>query len=70
MQGNGEKTARKAGLFDTMKAVGSAFFGVRGGKAHDRDMSSLNPVHVILVGLMLAAVFVLTLVLVVRAVVG
>ena len=70
MQQNGERTGRKAGLLDTMKAVGASFFGVRGSKAHDFDMGNLNPVHVILVGIMLAAAFVLTLVLVVRAVVG
>jgi hypothetical protein len=33
-------------------------------------MSRLNPVHVILVGIMLAAVFVVTLVLIVKTVVG
>ena len=70
MQENGEKTGRKAGLFDTVKAVGASFFGVRGSKAHDFDMSNLNPVYVILVGIALAVAFVLVLVLVVRAVVG
>ncbi|GAA4416034.1 DUF2970 domain-containing protein [Quisquiliibacterium transsilvanicum] len=70
MQENGNKTGRKAGLLDTMKAVGASFFGVRGGRAHDFDMGNLNPVHVILVGIGLALAFVLTLVLVVRAVVG
>ncbi len=60
---------RKASLLDTFKAVGASFFGVRGGKAHERDMASLNPVHVIVVGLVLAAVFVLTLILIVSAIV-
>jgi hypothetical protein len=70
MQENGDKTGRKAGLIDTVKAVGASFFGVRGSRAHEHDMSNLNPVHVILVGIALAVAFVLTLVLVVRAVVG
>lgn len=60
---------RKASLLDTVKAVGAAFFGVRGGKAHERDIANLNPVHLILVGILLAAVFVVTLLLIVRAVV-
>jgi hypothetical protein len=61
---------RKATLFDTVKAVGASFFGVRGRRAHERDMSSLNPVVVIGVGLAMAAAFVATLVLVVRLVVA
>ena len=60
---------RKASLLDTVKAVGASFFGVRGGKAHERDIANLNPVHVIVVGILLAAVFVVTLLLIVRAVV-
>jgi len=60
----------RAGLLDTVKAVGASFFGVRGSRAHERDMQQLNPVHVILVGIGLAVAFVLTLVLVVRAVVS
>jgi hypothetical protein len=53
-----------------VKAVAASFFGVRGGRAHRQDMSRLNPLHVIIVGIMLAAVFVVTLLLVARAVVG
>jgi hypothetical protein len=33
----------RASLLDTVKAVAASFFGVRGGKAHERDMSHLNP---------------------------
>lgn len=61
---------RKAGFLDTMKAVGASFFGVRGRGAHERDLARLNPVHVIIAGLLLAAVFVLTLVAIVRSVAG
>lgn len=69
--GQGQEPARgKAGFFEAVKAVGASFFGVRGGRAHRQDMARLNPVHVILVGIALAAAFVLTLVLIVRAVVG
>lgn len=61
---------RKAGFLDTIKAVGWSFFGVRGRKAHERDLARLNPVYVIAAGLLLAAAFVLVLVMVVRAVVA
>ena len=60
----------QASLLDTAKAVGASFFGVRGRKAHERDLARLNPVHVILVGVLLAAAFVLTLLFIVRLVVG
>jgi len=61
---------QKASFVDTIKAVGASFFGVRGRRAHERDLARLNPVHVIVAGLLLALVFVLTLVTIVRAVVG
>lgn len=59
-----------AGFLDTVKAVGASFFGVRGKRAHEQDMQRLNPVHVILVGILLAAVFVLTLLGIARMVVA
>jgi hypothetical protein len=70
MQEDGEATKRKAGFLETVKAVAASFFGVRGGRSHRQDMSRLNPLHVIIVGIMLAAAFVVTLLLVARAVVG
>ena len=70
MQEDGEATKRKAGFLETVKAVAASFFGVRGGRAHRQDMSRLNPLHVIIVGIVLAAAFVVTLLLVARAVVG
>ena len=69
MQEPGETTSRKAGFLETVKAVGASFFGVRGRRSHERDFAKLNPLHVILVGLAAAALFVAALVLVVKAVV-
>jgi hypothetical protein len=60
---------RKATLLDTVKAVAAAFFGVRGRRAHEQDISRLNPVVVIGVGIVLAAAFVATLITIVRLVV-
>ena len=60
---------RHASILDTVKAVAASFFGVRGGRAHEQDMARLNPIVVIGVGIALAAVFVLTLITIVRMVV-
>ena len=54
--------SRQATIWQTLKAVGWSFFGVRKGKDHEADMARLNPIHVIVAGLFLAAVFVATLI--------
>jgi hypothetical protein len=46
------------------------FFGVRRARDMGADVSRLNPVHLLIGGLLGAAVFVVTLVLLVRWVVG
>ncbi|MBU6381847.1 MAG: DUF2970 domain-containing protein [Betaproteobacteria bacterium] len=56
-------------LLKTVLAVAASFFGVRGSKAHEADMARLKPVHVIIVGLLMAALFVLSLLLIVQLVV-
>ena len=63
-------TKRRASFAQTMKAVFWSFFGVRKGRDHDQDMAQLNPVHVIIAGVLAAVLFVVTLLLIVRAVVG
>ncbi|HYF59426.1 MAG TPA: DUF2970 domain-containing protein [Burkholderiaceae bacterium] len=60
----------KAGIVATVAAVAASFFGVRGRGAHERDMSTLNPVAVIATGVALAAAFVAVLVLIVKWVVA
>ncbi len=64
-----DPTQRKASLIDTVKAVGASFFGVRGRKAHEADVAKLNPIVVIAVGIALTALFVLTLLTIVKMVV-
>lgn len=61
---------REPGVLATIKAVGASFFGVRGGKAHASDVTRLNPVVVIAVGVALAAVFVVVLVVVASVAAG
>jgi hypothetical protein len=62
--------ARKAGFLQTMRAVLWSFFGVRKRAAYEQDAAQLNPVHVIIAGVIAAIIFVLVLVMVVRFVVS
>lgn len=57
---------RKVSFGATMKAVFWSFFGVRKGKDYASDSANLNPVHVIIAGLIGAAIFIGVLVMVVR----
>ena len=61
---------RKASFGATLKAVFWSFFGVRKKSDYEKDAQQLNPVHVIIAGLLGAAIFVATLLLLVRSVVG
>ena len=61
---------RTASFFDTIRAVGASFFGVRGRRAHERDMARLDPARVVVAGLLAAAVFVLVLVALARLAAG
>ena len=61
-----DAVARKGSLGQTMKAVAWSFFGVRRSSGYARDVNQLNPVHVIVAGVIGAAVFVGALVLVVN----
>jgi hypothetical protein len=62
--------ARKGSVLQTLRAVGWSFFGVRRSADYERDVSQLNPVHVIIAGIIGAALFVVVLVLLVQWVVG
>jgi hypothetical protein len=65
-----QRKASKATFLQTLSAVLWSFFGVRRGANHSEDMQRLNPVHVIIVGLMAAAGFVFGLLMLVNYVVG
>ena len=58
----------RATLAQTLKAVGSAAFGVRSSKGHQADIARLNPIHLIIAGVLAAAVFIGVLLLLVRLV--
>jgi hypothetical protein len=61
---------RRASLGQTARAVFWSFFGVRRRADYEADSAQLNPVHVIIMGVIGAAIFVAVLILVVRWVVG
>lgn len=62
--------ARKGSFWRTVVAVAWSFFGVRRDSSYALDVSQLNPVHVIIAGLVGGALFVLALVLLVQWVVS
>lgn len=60
---------RNASLLEVVPAVFSSFLGIRKGKAMHRDAVSIRPHQVIIVGVVLAAVFVVSLLLLVRTII-
>jgi hypothetical protein len=61
---------RPLSFLQTVKAVAWSFVGLRKGSGYQQDIQRLNPVHVIVAGIIGAVLFVLTIVLLVRWVVG
>jgi len=60
---------RDATLPEVVGAVFSSFLGIRKGKAMQKDAVSIKPHQVVLVGIALAAVFVVSLLLLVRVII-
>jgi len=54
---------RNLNFFQTLRAVAWGFLGVRKEKSYKEDLAGLNPVHIIVAGLLAAAVFVIGLIL-------
>ena len=63
-------TDRPLSFVQTVKAVAWSFVGLRKRAGYEQDVQKLNPVHVIVAGVIGAGVFVLSLVLIVRWVIG
>ncbi len=57
---------RKGSWLQTMRAVAWSFFGVRKSSDHEQDVSQLNPVHVVIAGVIGAALFITALLLLVN----
>jgi hypothetical protein len=65
-----EVSRRKPSFAATLKAVLWSFFGVRKKSDYEKDAAQLNPVHVIIAGLIGALIFVVTLIMIVKSVVA
>ena len=63
-------TQRKASFGMTIKAVLWSFFGIRKKSDYEKDAAQLNPVHVLIAGVIGALVFIATLVTIVHFVVA
>ena len=61
---------RKGSFLQTVGAVAWSFFGVRRSADYAADVQKLNPVHVVIAGIVGALLFIAVLVLLVRWVVG
>ena len=59
---------RRASILEVVRTVLSAFFGVRRRAAHEEDTRHVSPVQIIIVALVLAALFIFTLVAIVHVV--
>ena len=57
---------RKGSFLQTMRAVAWSFFGVRKSSDYEKDVSQLNPVHVVIAGVIGAALFIGLLLLLVN----
>jgi hypothetical protein len=65
-----EAASRRGSFLQTMRAVAWSFFGIRKSSGHQSDIEKLNPVHVIIAGILGAGLFIGALVLLVGWVVG
>jgi Protein of unknown function (DUF2970) len=61
---------RKLALGATFKAVFWSFLGIRKKRDLEHDVAKLNPLHVIIAGILGAALFVTILILIVKSVVA
>jgi hypothetical protein len=61
---------RKGSLPRTLLAVLWSFFGVRKSRDLERDAGELNPVHIVIAGVVVAAIFVGALIALVQWVIG
>jgi hypothetical protein len=68
--GLSDAVARRGSFLGTARTVAWSFLGVRKSSDHEHDVQQLNPVHVIIAGVVAAAVFVVALVAFVRWIIG
>jgi len=64
----GSPTTRKARFGQTLRAVAWSFFGIRKSADHEQDVRKLNPIHVVIAAVLGAAIFVVSLVVLVNVI--
>ncbi len=60
---------REAGFIQVIGAVFWSFFGVRRKAAGERDMVTIKPLHVVVAGLLGAAIFIFVLIVLVKIII-
>ncbi|MFM2119331.1 MAG: hypothetical protein RL722_799 [Pseudomonadota bacterium] len=68
--GLGAAVRRKGSFLATVRAVAWSFLGIRRSSAYADDVGKLNPIHVIIAGLLAAVCFVGGLIVLIKWVVG
>ena len=61
-----EAVARKGSFLQTMRAVAWSFFGVRKSGEFEKDVGQLNPLHLVVAGVLAAIVFISALLVLVN----
>ena len=61
-----EAVARKGSFLQTLRAVAWSFFGVRKSGEFEKDVSQLNPIHLVVAGVLAAIVFISALLVLVN----
>ena len=61
-----EAVRRKGSFMMTMKAVAWSFFGVRKRSDYQKDLDQLNPVHIVIAGVIGAVLLIVVLLLLVN----
>ena len=65
-----ENAVKPASFLDVIKTVAFGALGVRRRSDHERVSAGIKPIHIIVAGIIAAALFILTLITVVRIVVA
>jgi hypothetical protein len=65
-----DATQRKLSFVATIKAVLWSFIGIRKKSAYEQDAAKLNPIYVIIAGVLGAIIFITTLLIIVKSVVA
>ena len=63
-----ERAVKQASFLDVLKTIAFGALGVRRRADHERETTRIKPLHIIIAGIIAAALFILTLLTIVRIV--